>query len=95
MGHGPQASICEQPGLQSLLSYTLPSVAGTPSRDRVLFLRLKTYQDIYLIFDADILLQPKAPEQPILRPGTSICPISESWLQIEHGAPGAKLREER
>ena len=50
MGHGPQASICEQPGLQSLLSYTLPSTAGTPSRQGAIP-QTQTYQDIYLIFD--------------------------------------------
>lgn len=63
--------------------------------DRVLLLRLRHTKASTLSLITDILLQPKAPEQPILRPGTSVCPISESWLQIEHVGPWGKAREER
>ena len=50
--------------------------------DRVLFLGLRHTKTSALSLITNILLQLKAPEQPILPPGMSVCPISESWLQV-------------
>lgn len=60
--------------------------------NRVLFLGLRHTKTSALSLITNILLQLKAPEQPILRPGTSVCPISESWLQVEHVGPWGKAR---
>ena len=100
MGHCPGASA-------SCLAYRACSPALCSRQQqalslvRVLFLRLRHIKASAFALITGILLRPEAPEgnqretflpTPILRPGTSFRPISESWLQMENVGPGAMAR---